>query len=360
MTTTNHIIFTGGGSAGHVTPNLAMIEKFRATGWNISYIGSHRGIEKEIITKSNVPYFSIATGKLRRYFSWENFIDPLKIMLGIWQAYWLCRRLKPQIIFSKGGFVAFPVVIAGWLLGIPVVVHESDTTPGLANKLSFPFARKICVTFAETTKHFSDQSKILLTGAPLRSDLFSGDAATGRKICGFSDLTKKIIMVIGGSLGADNINQTIRQLLPNLIDNFYVAHICGTGKIDDTYNHTHEGYRQFPYLHEEFAHILAAANIVISRSGANSVAELLALHKAHIFIPLGKKSSRGDQINNAQYFAKLGLSTVILQEDLNPENLLAKILWLSEHQQEINTKLAKFSDTNNGVKKIYDAILTCI
>lgn len=338
MTQHRHIILTGGGSAGHVTPNIALINKLRDQNWKISYIGSKHGIERELITKLNIPYFPIFSGKLRRYFSWQNFVDPLKILCGLWQALWLCRKLKPNIIFSKGGFVSVPVVIAGWLLRIPVVLHESDLSPGLANKLCFPFARKICLTFADSARYFrqNQQNKIIVTGTPIRENLSHGDAAKGLALCGFT-LNKKVIFVFGGSLGAEHINKIIRQALPELISTFQIAHVCGAGKIDN--NYTYPEYKQFTYLNEEFPHIIAAADIVISRSGANSVYEILALKKPHIFIPLAKSSSRGDQIDNAQHFASIGTSQVILEENLNKETLLAKIRWLMENHQSIVNKL---------------------
>jgi len=330
------IIFTGGGSAGHVTPNIAIINKLREQGWDINYIGSKQGIEQELITKLDISYFPIFTGKLRRYFSWQNFIDPVKILFGIWQAFWLCRRLKPNIIFSKGGFVSFPVVVAGWLQNIPVIVHESDLTPGLANKLSFYFASKICLTFADSVRYFQDKSKIIVTGTPVRENLLHGDANKGLELCGFNH-QKKIILVFGGSLGAASINKVIRQALPELTKNYQIAHICGIDKIDADYNY--QEYKQFTYLNEEFPHVIAAADIVICRSGANSVYELLALKKPHIFIPLAKNASRGDQIDNALHFTKLGFSQMILEGNLNKDAVIEKVLLLTKNQHVIEEKL---------------------
>ena len=368
------IIFTGGGTAGHVTPNIALIKKMLAEGWIVNYIGSKNGIEKELITKlsvyssidsssnaKNITYFAIASGKLRRYFSWLNFIDPFKIIYGILQSYFLCLKLKPKVIFSKGGFVAFPVVVAGWLNKIPVIIHESDLSPGLANKLSFPFADKICITFPETARYFKNKSKVLVTGSPIRSEFFYGDAATGRALCNFS-ADKKIILVYGGSLGAEKINVTVRELLPEILQNYQIVHVCGKGKIDHNYDHARyvpfayqneassqrsrslkcEGYRQFEYLNEEFPHVMAAADIVIARSGANSIYELLILRKPHILIPLSKSSSRGDQIENAKYCAALGYSRVIFEEELDANKLREEINYLDVNADVIIKKLASF------------------
>lgn len=346
------IIFTGGGSAGHVTPNIALINKCLQEGWDVSYIGSENGIEKSLIPGLNIPYFAINSGKLRRYFSWQNFIDPFKILAGIWQAFFICRKIKPKVIFSKGGFVSFPVVIAAWLNRIPVVLHESDLTPGLANKMSAPFADQICVTFAETKKHIMHQEKVVVTGTPIRAALLKGNAGKGLKLCGFS-VFKPVILVYGGGQGSRTINATIRALLPNILEEFQVVHICGAGNVDAKIKYP--GYKQFEYLQQELADVMACADIVISRSGANSLYELLTLQKLHILIPLPKVASRGDQIVNANYFAKLGMSQVLIEETLTPEKLYEKIMWLQEHKDEIKKKLAAF-EKQDSINKIYDIL----
>ena len=333
------IIFTGGGSAGHVTPNLALIEKCRKEHWEIFYLGSKNGMERELIAKIGILYYPIATGKLRRYFSVQNFLDCFRIIAGIVQAFSLCRKLKPQVVFSKGGFVAFPVVVGAWLNRIPVISHESDVTPGLANKLIYPFATKLCVTFPATQQYFKNSKKIVVTGTPLRESLLHGDAARGRDLCGFTT-DKKIILVFGGSLGAEKINTVVRELLPELLYRFQIVHICGEGKIDARYDYP--GYRQFAYLHEDFGHVLACADLIISRAGANTAYELLALRKLNILIPLSTQSSRGDQIANANYAAAQGFSQVILEKDLAADSLRQKINWVIEHNLAITTALAKF------------------
>lgn len=350
--TDKKILFTGGGSAGHVTPNLALIKKFQENGWQINYIGSRNGIEKKLIGEVKIPYFAIATGKLRRYFCWRNFIDPFKIIFGIIQSLYLIHELKPNVVFSKGGFVAFPVVVAAWLNRIPVIVHESDFTVGLANKLCFPFAKKVCLTFAETAKFVKSKNKLVVTGTPIRTEFFSGDAERGRKFCGF-DAAKKIILVYGGSLGADLINQTIRKLLPKILDDYQVAHVCGENKVD--HNYYYQGYRQFGYLNQEFPDLMAAADFVIARAGANTVYELLALRKPHILIPLGTKSSRGDQIWNAKYCETQGFSQVIFESDLTPELLLTKIQWLDQNHAEILNRLSTFA-IPDSVNLIFDLV----
>jgi len=336
------IIFTGGGSAGHVTPNIALIKKLQEKRWQVFYIGSKSGLEKELIANLNVPYFQISTGKLRRYFSWHNFIDPLKIFCGIIQAFFICRKIKPQVVFSKGGFVAFPVVVAAWLNRIPVLIHESDLTPGLANKLSFAFAKQICVTFADTEQYINH--KVTVTGTPIREELFLGDANKGLELCDFTN-NKKIILIYAGGLGSRNINKVIRSLLPKLLNDFQVVHICGKNNIDNKL--TLKGYKQFAYLHTELADIMACANMVISRAGANSIYELLTLQKPHILIPLPKTASRGDQVVNARYFAAKGLSQVIFEESLTTSTLYERILWVSSHEGEIINTLTMFKKPNS-------------
>ena len=333
------IIFTGGGTAGHVTPNLALIAQLQPAGWEIFYLGSKNGIEYQLTKNIAVKYYAIFTGKLRRYFSWRNFSDFFKIIIGICQAFFLCRKIKPQVIFSKGGFVAFPVVIGAWLNRIPVISHESDITPGLANKLIYPFATTLCVTFAETKKYFKHPEKIVVTGSPIREHLLHGDPDKGRTLCGFTP-AKKIILVFGGSLGAEKINQVVRELLPNLLSEFQIAHVCGMGKIDANCNYP--GYKQFTYLDEDFGDVLAGADLVISRSGANTVYELLALHKPNILIPLSTAFSRGDQIANANYAVQHGFSQVILENELTADTLRQKINWITEHLAETAAALEKF------------------
>ncbi len=356
MAVLKKIIFTGGGSAGHVTPNIALINECKKHDWDVYYIGSKNGMEKDLIATLSIPYSAITTGKLRRYFSWRNFIDPFKILYGIWQAFWLCRKISPLIIFSKGGFVAFPVVVAAWLNRIPVIVHESDLTPGLANKLSFPFADQICVTFAATKEYIMQQEKVVITGTPIRPELFQGDVLDGLKACGFSS-NKPVILIYAGGLGSQAINRNIRALLPQLLPKFQVVHVCGKNNVDPKLEQP--GYKQFTYLQQELPGIMACADLVIARSGANSLYELLTLQKPHILIPLPKIASRGDQIANAKYFAKQGMSQVIFEETLTPAKLYEKTIWLYEHKQETLNKLAAFKKTNS-VAIIYDILATYI
>ncbi len=331
------IVFTGGGTAGHVTPNLALIKEFLADGWDIHYIGSADGIEKGMIQYIGIPFHAVNSGKLRRYFSLKNMLDPFKIFMGIVQSFWLFHKLKPDVVFSKGGFVAFPVVVGAWLNRIPVVAHESDMTPGLANRLCFPFVNKICLTFDVGQKHFKKLDKIDVTGTPIRQQLFEGNKLRGLELCGFN-AEKPCLLVIGGSLGAGSINQSVRAALGELLKNYQIIHLCGKGKIDASLNSL-EGYRQFEYVNDELADLFAISSVVISRAGANSLYEILALGKPHILIPLSAQVSRGDQIQNARYFQGKGISRVIQDETLNAETLLNALQDLMASRAEIDSKI---------------------
>jgi UDP-N-acetylglucosamine--N-acetylmuramyl-(pentapeptide) pyrophosphoryl-undecaprenol N-acetylglucosamine transferase len=331
------IVFTGGGTAGHVTPNIALIKEFRQEGWAVNYVGSAEGIEHDMIKKMDIPFHSVSSGKLRRYFSFKNLLEPFKIFCGILQSIWLFFRLKPDVVFSKGGFVAFPVVVGAWVNRIPVIAHESDMSPGLANRLSFPFVNKICLTFDAGKKHFKNQDKIEVTGTPIRQQLFQGNKQRGLELCGF-DESKPCLLIVGGSLGAGSINTSIRAALNELTSEFQVIHICGKGKIDSSLN-GRDGYKQFEYVNEELPDLFAATSIVISRAGANSLYEILALGKAHVLIPLSAQVSRGDQIQNARYFKGLGISTVIQDESLSKETLLASLHEVMTNKTDIDNKI---------------------
>lgn len=354
------IVLTGGGTSGHVTPNIALIKRLKQDLWQCFYIGSNTGIEKKITTAKNIKFYGIASGKLRRYFSWQNFIDPFKILFGILQAFILLLRLKPNIVFSKGGFVAFPVVFAAWLLRIPVIAHESDLTPGLATKLSVPFARYICLTFAKAKEYFKSSAKLKVTGTPIRESLLTGDSSKGQDLCGFS-VSKPNLMIIGGGSGAMAINKVIHQSLDELLKNFNIVHLCGLGKVDTSI--IKNGYKQFDYVTDEMPHLFAMADLILSRSGANSVYEILALAKPHIFIPLPLSASRGDQIHNANYFKKLGISLVIDESQLTKNSLLQAITEISATKEQRIKKIQNLnitSGTENIVKLISDVALNSI
>ena len=325
-----HIVLTGGGTAGHVTPNIALIPRLQEAGYQISYIGSYDGIEKKLIEELGIPYYGISSGKLRRYFDLKNFSDPFRVLKGFSQAKILLRQLKPDVVFSKGGFVTVPVVIAAKKCKIPAIIHESDMTPGLANKLCLPSAAKVCCNFPETVKSLPE-NKAVLTGTPIRPELMDGDKEAAREFCGFTD-EKPVLMVIGGSLGAASINENVRKILPKLLKEFQVVHLCGKGKVNESLNGT-PGYVQYEYIKQELPDLFALADIVISRAGANAICELNALKKPNLLIPLSAKASRGDQILNARSFERQGFSMVLEEEEITEQTLLDSIRKLYANRQ---------------------------
>lgn len=346
MKKTKKIIFTGGGSAGHVTLNLNLIPLFLEQGWQVRYIGSYQGIEKDLIAKfPEVRYYPIFTGKLRRYFSWQNFWDMLKIPFGILQAVWIVFKEKPDIVFSKGGFVSFPVVAAGKLNGCPVVMHESDVTPGLANKMSLPFVTKFFTTFEDTIKYVKDKKKVEYIGPVLSDRLLNGDKLRGCKFCGFK-AGNPIIMVIGGSLGAKSLNQAIRDNLPELLKHYQIIHICGKGQVAK--NGDCEGYKQFEYVDAELKDLMQAADVVVSRAGSNSIFELLSLNKPMVLVPLPTGSSRGEQMLNAKSFEARGYCKIIADEKLSDGMLFLDTLAEVYQNREKYVKNMK----NGGFKAI--------
>ncbi|WP_226576560.1 undecaprenyldiphospho-muramoylpentapeptide beta-N-acetylglucosaminyltransferase [Halobacillus litoralis] len=316
------ILFTGGGTAGHVIVNLALIPEFQKKGYEIDYIGSYEGIEKKLIEPLHgVTYHGVSTGKLRRYMSKENFKDPFKVLKGLTQALRIIRKRKPQVIFSKGGFVSVPVVMAARLKSVPTIIHESDYTPGLANKLSFPFAKKILATFPETMKHLPE-GKGEYIGAVVREELFEGDRSKGLALCSFHK-QKPVIMVMGGSTGSKRINDAIRDNLDTLLKNVQIIHICGQGHKDTSIKR--QGYAQFEYVQDELKDLFAATDYIVSRAGSNAIFEFLALKKPMLLVPLSRKASRGDQILNADSFVKQGYAIKVEEEELTDDRFITEL-----------------------------------
>lgn len=323
------IVLTGGGTAGHVTPNIALLPRLKELGYDVHYIGSYQGIEKTLIEACEIPYYGISSGKLRRYFDLKNFSDPLKVLKGFSEASKLLKKLQPDVVFSKGGFVSVPVVLAAKKHRIPVVIHESDMTPGLANKLSIPAASKVCCNFPETLKHLPAE-KAILSGSPIRQELLTGSRQKALTFTGLSG-TKPVLLIIGGSLGSAVVNESVRKVLPELLKRFEIIHLCGKGKLDQTLT-AMNGYVQYEYISEELKDLFALSDIVISRAGANSICEFLALQKPVLLIPLSAAASRGDQILNARSFEKQGFSAVLEEEQLTGDTLLQALDQLWEHR----------------------------
>ena len=349
-----HIVLTGGGSAGHVTPNLALLPYFREAGAEVSYIGSRDGIERDIIGEADLPYYGVSAGKLRRYFSFKNLSDPFRILSGYAQAKKVLRRLKPDVLFSKGGYVSVPVVFAAHSLHIPVVIHESDYTPGLANKLCLPKAEKICFSF-EAAAAGIPAEKAVVTGAPVRASLLSGSRAAGLSALGFSG-NKKVLLVMGGSLGAQSVNEALDAIFPWLTERYDVCHIRGKGKLNPALE-GNPAYRQFEYVSDGLAHLFAAADLMVSRAGSNAIFELLALHLPSLLIPLPLEASRGDQILNARYFEKMCFADVLMQNDITPVSLEQALSALEEHAPAMRKAMAE-SPLSNGAEAVARVVLS--
>jgi len=346
------IVMTGGGTGGHVTPNLALIPRLQADGWEVHYIGGANSVEQELVSSlPGVKYYSVAVGKLRRYFDPKNFSDPFRVIKGIAQATGIIRKIKPNVVFSKGGFVSVPVVYGAKLNGVPVVTHESDLTPGLANKLCLPFACAQCCTFPEAVKH--SKGKGVYTGTPIRPEVLKGSRENGLKRFGF-DKNLPVLMVVGGSSGAQAINECVRKALPSLGESFQILHLCGKGNLSDEHEGSHN-YKQFEYFNEEMADAYACSDVLISRAGSNALCEILALHKPALLIPYPSTASRGDQILNAESFRSRGLSHVLAQSDMTPETLVKGVIKLYHDRGSIYDAMAG-EKTTNGVDNVLEQI----
>ena len=346
------IILTGGGTAGHVTPNIALLPTLRELNYDIHYIGSYNGIERKLIEEMDIPYYGIDSGKLRRYFDPKNFTDPFKVLHGYKQARKLIKHLKPDVIFSKGGFVTVPVVISAHRKHIPVIIHESDMTPGLANKLCIPSADKVCCNFPETMRHLPE-NKAVLTGSPIRQERLSGNKLNALNFCGFT-ANKPVLMIIGGSQGSAVVNDAMRGILPELLKTFQVIHLCGKGKLDSSLDHL-EGYIQFEYVKKELADLFALTDVCVSRAGANAICEILALRKPNLLIPLSANASRGDQILNADSFENQGFSEVLTEDQLAPTILISRIMKLYNNRADYIAAM-ETSEQSDAISKIISLI----
>lgn len=352
---TKKIILTGGGTAGHVNPNIALLPGLKERGYEIYYIGSHNGIEKRLVKDAGVAYFAISTGKLRRYIDAKNFTDVFRVVKGVGEAKSILKKLSPNIIFSKGGFVSVPVVLAASQLKIPVIIHESDSTPGLANRISFRFTKKICASFPETME-LLPESKRVLTGTPIRAELSQGNPENGKSFCGFTD-NKPIVTFMGGSIGAVAINNVLRESLDDILSRYNCIHLCGKGNLDESLMDK-DGYAQFEYIGSNLKDLFAATDIIVSRSGANAIFEILSLRKPNILIPLPGNASRGDQILNAESFEKNGFSKVLLQENLTKDSLLSTIEEVFGNKDEYisNMENGTLSDSVNTILNLIDEV----
>ncbi len=349
------IVLIGGGTAGHVIPNIALLPALRDAGYDIHYIGTRGSIEQTLIAREGIPYHAVPAGKFRRYLDWQNITDLCRIKFGFLKALFLLARIKPAVVFSKGGFVTPPIIWAAWLHRIPVICHESDLTPGLANKLALPFARRICHAFAETA-HYLPAKKAVHTGIPVRAELANGNAQTGRDRGGFTS-AKPIVLIMGGSLGARAINAAVRAALPDLLTDCQICHLCGQGNLDSAFDNT-QGYAQFEYITDDLPHFFAAADCIVSRAGATTLFELLALQKPALLIPLSRRASRGDQIENANAFQNAGYSLVLSEDDLTPGALCKAIRNLREQRHALRHAMSEWQ-TRDAIAEILSILSDC-
>lgn len=342
----NALVFTGGGTAGHVLPVEPLIRRFDQSGWDVHFIGSRSGLEASLLARTPARCHEITCGKLRRYFSFENFVDALRVPVGLLQAWRLLRRIRPRLVFSKGGYVSFPVVLAAWLQRIPVIVHESDHSAGLANRMAFPFARIVCTNFEDTLT--DSQKQVHWTGMPLRQSLFEGNAEAGRSLCHAPE-DKPMVLVVGGSLGSAKLNQAVREAPFELTRTVHLVHICGRGQVDHSLDDV-EGYQQFPYLSEPWGDVLAAADLVVSRAGATMLSELLALGIPSLLVPLGKSASRGEQIDNALYAQRHGFARLLSEDALNGKALAQAVIEMLDDIESWRSRLASYRVPNASEK----------
>lgn len=337
------IAFTGGGTVGHVSVNLSLIPTALEKGHQVFYIGSKNGIEREMIESqlSNIKYYPISSGKLRRYLSFENAKDVFKVLKGILDARRVLKKEKPDLLFSKGGFVSVPVVIAARSLNIPTIIHESDLTPGLANKISLKFSKKIYTTFEDTLKYLP-KDKADFVGATIREDLKEGNQQKGYEITGF-DSDKKVLLVMGGSLGSKKLNDIIRENLEALLHDYQIIHLTGHGLVDESYKQ--KGYIQYEFVKEELTHLLSITDTVVSRAGSNAIYEFLTLRIPMLLIPLGLDQSRGDQIDNAKYFESKGYGKMIPENQLTQFKLLEQLKQIESHRTDITHQMESYKES---------------
>ena len=337
------IAFTGGGTVGHASVNLSLIPTALEKGHQVFYIGSKNGIEREMIESqlSNIKYYPISSGKLRRYLSFENAKDVFKVLKGILDARRVLKKEKPDLLFSKGGFVSVPVVIAARSLNIPTIIHESDLTPGLANKISLKFSKKIYTTFEDTLKYLP-KDKADFVGATIREDLKEGNQQKGYEITGF-DSDKKVLLVMGGSLGSKKLNDIIRENLEALLHDYQIIHLTGHGLVDESYKQ--KGYIQYEFVKEELTHLLSITDTVVSRAGSNAIYEFLTLRIPMLLIPLGLDQSRGDQIDNAKYFESKGYGKMIPEDQLTQFKLLEQLKQIESHRNDIIHQMESYKES---------------
>jgi len=346
------VFFTGGGTGGHVFPALAIIDELDKSVYDIAWIGSKKGMEYKIITDAGIKFYSIPSGKLRRYFSILNLLDIFKIIAGFFASFILLAKQRPELVFSKGGYVTVPPIIAAKILNIKSITHESDMTPGLATRINSRFVNKILLPYENTRKYFKDsmKEKIIVTGNPVRKDFFYADNTIGKEIMGFNN-SKPVLLILGGSLGAQEINDLISESLDLLLEEFNIYHQMGEANFKESEK---DNYKTVPFIKRDIAHLIAASDIVISRSGASAVWEFASVGVPSILIPL-IAGSRGDQLFNANYAVEKNISLILKGNDVNISNLLELINLIKLKRGEMINSMNEFK-TFNASKKISKVI----
>lgn len=355
------VAFTGGGTGGHIYPGLAVAEQFKSVckenadiSSKIIWIGSSKGMDKRIVESNSIvdKFYGIPSGKLRRYFSFRNVLDVFKIFAGFFTVFFILLKNKPAVLFSKGGFVSVPPCFAAKILGIPVYTHECDFSPGLATKLNTKAATKVLLSYKQTEEFFlgKNKEKLVVTGNPVRPAFYSASAKKGREFLGLEEKTDKpVLVVIGGSLGAKQINELIYQNIDFLCEHFIVVHQTGTGnEVAITEKLANDSYKPYSFIYGEMPDVLAAADIILSRAGANSLWECAVLKKPMVLVPLCGSGTRGDQVENAKFFEENNAAMVLLGDDADSEHLknaLTKML-------DKTTRKAFADSCSNMVDKI--------
>lgn len=334
----NLIIFTGGGTAGHVFPAFPVVERLRTSGRDVAWIGSPNGMEKDLVEKAGIRYYSVPSGKLRRYFSLKNFTDLFLILAGFIKSVFLLGRLRPGVLVSKGGFVTVPPVAAAGLLGVPRLTHESDVDPGLATRLNLRLGARPLLAYEDTRKYLSPAhaARADVVGNPVRDELLTGDRREGRRIAGLDPADPRpLVLVLGGSLGALEVNQYITESLDEILELAAVVHQTGPGNpaVDDR-----PGYRSRSFFSEELPHLMAAADLAVARSGAGAIWEFAATGTPAVFIPL-RGATRGDQLLNAEMAQQAGYS-VTLKENATPGEFRDVLFGILEDRKTLNEMAA--------------------
>ncbi len=352
------IILTGGGTGGHLTPLVAVAERLRAklsTEADILYVGSGAEMEKQIMAEAGIPVKFVTSGKMRRYFSVQNFIDFFKVPIGFIQSLWILLRFMPDVIFSKGGYVAVPIVLAAWLYRIPIMIHESDSSPGIANQFLSKFAKRIAVAYPTAEEYFPKE-KTALVGNPIRFQVTEGDAHMFRREIGFTE-SRKTILILGGSQGSKVINDAIIKVLPQLLKHFQIIHQTGQDNLQDVVSEAafmgvkagHDGYWAVGFMNaNKLRDAFALSDLVISRAGATFITEIAANGKPAIMIPISQ-SANDHQRMNAYALARIGAAHVLEEENLGEHILIEsieRILNDEQLQKNMTEKIKTFYHPN--------------